>query len=399
MSNVLRLAEAIAWRDAREKFVFVSNSIAQFVSADVRHYVIWDMLQKSHAATSAWNTERRFRLGLYTGWRIGWQSRHALYRCVPPEEKSASRWSTVANVTAYCFLSISMGRIARENWWLCRSFYSCHSHVVFRYTTAETPLTSVETTRMTSSNDVTIKDVVLNPNGLLALAWESKSSRSAKYYQLQIYDQANHQLIFQRFIDGRQRAMEIDLSPYLSNSPVTTVVCLNIRQKRSCRTVAFQPDTNVIKSASLALSSNKQNNDQFVYLIGGILLGAILVCSILIIVCYCRLCNDADERNSSPTCAEKSSRPFYYHPLNVISYPPQPSNNTSECSLHSSIDTASQLVNDPYHVYQQIPSAHNCQIHSTRTHVVVWAKALFIFPWTSQPMYDFIVRIIKRTFW
>ncbi|CAF4548795.1 unnamed protein product, partial [Rotaria sp. Silwood2] len=122
------------------------------------------------------------------------------------------------------------------------------------------------------------------------------------------------------------------------------------------------------------LSSNKQENEQFIYLLGGILLGAILVCSILIIICYYRLHYYSKENlsqiSSINSDEKKSLKTFYYHPLNIISYPQQPSSNTSECSLHSSIDT-NHLTNDPYHIYQQIPSVHNCQLHLKRTHILI----------------------------
>jgi len=222
-----------------------------------------------------------------------------------------------------------------------------------------------------SSNDLIINDIVSNANGIVLISWKYISSRLPKYYHIQIYNENHHHLIYQRSIDGQQSSISIDLSRHLTKLPSTYIFCINIRQKKSCRNIVLQLNSNLIKSASLALSINKQDNEQFIYLLGGILLGAILVCSILIIICYCRLCHDSKENISTINSNEKSPKTFYYHPLNIISYPQQQSNNTSECSLHSSIDTTSHLINDPYHIYQQIPSVHNCQIHSTRTHVLV----------------------------
>jgi hypothetical protein len=232
------------------------------------------------------------------------------------------------------------------------------------------PLTSAEvltSTIASSSKELTINDIVFKPNNILIISWECVLSRLPKYYHLQIYDE-NHHLIFQRLVDGEQRSIEIDISDYLTDLPSIYIVCINIRQKKSCRKISLQ--SNLIKSASLILSSNKQENEQFIYLLGGILLGAILICSILIIICYYRLHHYSKEKIPSINSDEKPPKTFYYHPLNVISYPQQQSSNTSECSLHSSTDT-SHLTNDAYHIYQQIPSVQNCQIHSTRTHVLI----------------------------
>jgi len=193
-------------------------------------------------------------------------------------------------------------------------------------------------------------------------------SRLPKYYRIQIYDENHENLLFQRLIDGRERSIEIEILNYVTKFPSINIVCINIRQKQYCRKIILE--SNIIKSASLVLLSNKQDNEQFIYLIGGILLGAILVCSILIIICYCRLCYDSKEKLSSINSDEKSTKTFFYHPLNIIGYPQQQSSHTSECSLHSSSNT-SHLTNDPYHIYQQIPSVQNCQIHSTRTHVLI----------------------------
>jgi hypothetical protein len=190
-----------------------------------------------------------------------------------------------------------------------------------------------------------------------------------KYYQIEIYDEHHRDLIYQRLVDGEKRSIDIDISNSLTQFPSINIVCINIQEKISCRKVSLQ--SNNIKSASLVLSSNKQyDNEQFLYLIGGILLGAILVCSILIIICYCRLHHNSENQLSTLNPHEKSVKTFFYHPLNIISYPQQQSNHTSECSLHSSTDT-SHLPNDPYHIYQQISSVQNCQIHPTRTHVLV----------------------------
>ncbi|CAF1402598.1 unnamed protein product [Adineta steineri] len=240
------------------------------------------------------------------------------------------------------------------------------------------PLTSIENINLststieTLSNSLIIKDIVFNSNDILIISWEYMSLRLPKYYQIQIYNENHKYLIFHRLIDGRQKSIEIDISSHLTNYPMTYIICINLRQKKTCRNIILQTNRNSIKSASIILSPDKQNNEQFVYLLGGILLGAVLVCFILIVICYCRLRQHSkDKKKLSINSNEKIPKTFYYHPLNVISYPQQQSNTTSECSLHSSTDTTSHLTNDSYHVYQKIPSVHNCQIHSTRTHVLV----------------------------
>ncbi|CAF1669645.1 unnamed protein product, partial [Adineta ricciae] len=248
---------------------------------------------------------------------------------------------------------------------------SCEENNPTVFTSTDALITSLEVTSSLSSptNDLIIQDMIFNPNGMLVISWKYFAKRLPKYYHLKIFDESTQRLIFQSLISGQEDSIEIDLSPYVSNVPLSSLVCLNILQKKSCRNLVLQSNINTFQSASLVLSTSKPNNiDQLFYLLGGILLGAIFVCTILIIICYCRLCYGSKEHQSR----EKSSRPFYYHPLNVISYPQQQSNNTSECSLHSSIDTTNHLPNDPYHIYQQIPSIHNCQIHSiNRTHVLV----------------------------
>jgi len=228
---------------------------------------------------------------------------------------------------------------------------------------------SIRTSTIKSSlNELIINDVVLNPNGILSISWECMLSRLPKYYHIQIYDENDQNLILQRLVDGRERSIEIDISNYVTKFPSINIVCINIREKKYCRKIYLQ--TNIIKSASLILSSNKQENEQFIYLIGGILFGAILVCSILIIICYCRLRYSSKDKLSSINSDEKLPKTCFYHPLNIISYPQQQSSHTSECSLHSSTDT-SHLTNDPYHIYQQISSVQNRQLYSTRTHVLI----------------------------
>ncbi|CAF0975735.1 unnamed protein product [Rotaria sp. Silwood1] len=243
------------------------------------------------------------------------------------------------------------------------------------------PLTSIKTNSIHTStiesslNELIIKDIIFNSNGILIISWEYMLSQLPKYYHIQIYDKNHHHMIYQRLIDGRQQSIEINMSDYIEQSSSIYIICINIEHKKYCRNIFLKKsNNNLIKSASLILSSNQQDNEQFIYLVGGILVGAILVCSILIIICYYRLHYYSKENRSkisSINCDEnKSLTTFYYHPLNIISYPQQQSSNTSECSLHSSIDT-NHLTNDPYHIYQQIPSVHNCQLHAKRTHILI----------------------------
>lgn len=250
----------------------------------------------------------------------------------------------------------------------------------FRSTSTDVPLTSIITSSISTAtiglalDDLIINDIIFNSNGILIISWNYISSQLPKYYHIQIYNENYQRLIIQRLIDGRQKSIEINISSHLTKLPSTYLICISVRQKKSCRNIVLQSKSlNLIKSEpSFVLSENKQDNEQFIYLLGGILLGAILVCSILIIICYCRLRQYSQQNiTSTINSNEKSPKTFYYHPLNIISYPQQQSNNTSECSLHSSIDTTSHLTNDPYHIYQQIPSVHNCQIHSLRTHALV----------------------------
>ena len=227
------------------------------------------------------------------------------------------------------------------------------------------------------------KELIVNSPGRLTLSWQYPSYPLPKYSQIEIYDEHERELLYQRLIDGHQQSIDIDISSLpLKQSSSKHMLCIHMNEKKSCRKISLP--SNSIQSASLILSSsspiNKQqqqqhdedDNEQYLYLIGGILLGAILVCTILILCCYCRLQWDCEEKLSSSSALpidrqDNSIKTFVYHPLNVISYPSQ---QTSECSLHSSTET-SHSSNDPYHLYQQIPSIHNCQIYSTRTHVLI----------------------------
>lgn len=210
-----------------------------------------------------------------------------------------------------------------------------------------------------SVETLVINDIVSNSHGQLILSWQYQTSSLPNYYQIEIYDEHEQELLDQRLIDGHQQSIIIE-----KTLPSNCIVCIHCEEKKFCRNISLP--SNSIQSASFLLSSankhshaDEDDNEQYLYLIGGILLGATLVCTILILICcYCRLRSNMKEQ-------VKPS--LIYQPLNMISYPSQ---QTSECSLHSSTDT-SHLSNDPYHIYQQIPSIHNCQIYSTRTHVRV----------------------------
>lgn len=240
---------------------------------------------------------------------------------------------------------------------------------------ASIKMTSIESSTIeSSSNELIINDIVLNSNGILIISWDYMLSQLPKYYHIQIYDKNNHRRIYERLIDGRLRSIEIDITGYIQTFPTTLTACINIEYKRYCRNIFLQSTANLIKSASFAVSTNKYDHEQqYIYLLGGILLGAILVCSVLIIICCCRL-RYYSKANLSQTSSinsdEKSLKTFCYHPLNIISYPPQASSNTSECSLHSSVDV-SHSTNDPYHLYHQIPSVYNCQLYPKTTHIVI----------------------------
>ena len=248
---------------------------------------------------------------------------------------------------------------------------------IFRTTLSliNVPFVSIKTihttTNKSSLNELIINDIVFNSNGILIISWEYMLSRLPKYYHIQIYDKNHHHLIFQRLINGQERSTKIDISHYIQKFPSILIVCINIQYRKYCRNIYLQSNTNSIKTASLILSSNKYKNERLIYLLGGILLGTILVCSMFFIMCYYRFYYYySKETRTSMNSNEKSLQTFYYHPLNIISYPQQPSSNTSECSLHSSID-ANHLTNDPYHIYQQIPSIKACHRHSNGTHILV----------------------------
>ena len=220
-------------------------------------------------------------------------------------------------------------------------------------------------------NELIINDIVLLMNHILIISWESTSSRLPKYYHVQIYDEHHRHLFFQRLIDGRQRSLQVDTTDYLPALSAVYSICLNTRRQKYCRNLLLS--FNASRQSQFA-SLTGSANQQFIYLLGGILLGATLICSLLIIVCCWRLRHFTKQSLpplSSMNFLEKSPKTFYYYPLNLLSCPPQStSSNTSECSLHSSTDT-SHCATDPYHIYQQIPSVQNCQLHSTRTQILI----------------------------
>jgi hypothetical protein len=239
-------------------------------------------------------------------------------------------------------------------------------------------MTPVISTSTVSFDELIINDVSYNPNGMLTITWETILSILPRYFHLQIYDENNRNVLLQRLIDGEQRSIEIDIKNYLKEYSSIYIICLNIRTKKYCRNVQLQP----IKPSAIILSSNKIENTyqslQFIYLLGGIFLGIVFVCLILLIVCCYRVRKISKEKFQNsieklPTNTiyhPPGHSSIFYRPLNIISYPQQQSCDTSECSIHSSTDT-SQVANDSYHVYQQIPSVYNCQIHPTRTHILI----------------------------
>ena len=217
-------------------------------------------------------------------------------------------------------------------------------------------------TLLSSREDFTLKEIILHTDGILTITWDSMVSRLPKHSQLQIYDETHRHLLVQRSLVNRQRSIEVNTTEHRLKLPSNYLICLQIRQNKYCRNALLQVPTQ-------SMSSLTSSNEQYLYLLGGSLLGALLICFLLILVCFWRLglsskgqpihlsSIDFDEKVSNPT--------FHYHPLNFLSYPSATSNHTSECSLHSSMDT-SQSTTEPYHLYQQISSLHHCRIHSTR---------------------------------
>ena len=253
--------------------------------------------------------------------------------------------------------------------------HSCPTDIDFLFRSSPiVPLrtsSSESLTSLSSPEELTLKEIRLHGDGILTINWESTFSRLPKQSQLQIYDETHRYLLLQRSLVNRQRSMEVNTTEHLLKLPSNYLICVRIRHNKYCRNVLLQADT---QSASSLTSPN----EQYLYILGGGLLGALLICSLLILVCFWRLgwpskgqpihlsSIDFDDKNSKPT--------FHYHPLNFLSYPSATSNHTSECSLHSSMDT-SQSTTEPYHLYQQISSIHHCRIHSTRTPNLLWHKS------------------------
>ncbi|UJR28221.1 hypothetical protein I4U23_009471 [Adineta vaga] len=246
--------------------------------------------------------------------------------------------------------------------------------------------TSIKTTTIPSSSfdELVINDISYNPNGMLTITWEYMLLTLPRYIHLQIYDENTRRVILQRLIDGEQRSIELDIKDYLKEFSSIYMICLNIRHNKYCRNI--QLEQMKTSTSSLIVSSNNPENQQsvqFFFLLGGIFLGAIFVCLVLIVFCCWRIHRLSPSPPISNSIEKLPTNTFYhppghssifYRPLNIISYPQpqqqQQSCDTSECSIHSSTDT-SQVASDSYHVYQQIPSVYNCQIHPSRTHILI----------------------------
>jgi len=258
-------------------------------------------------------------------------------------------------------------------------------------TTTTTITTTIITTTTTStliSDELIINEISYNPNGMLTITWDYFIRLLPKYIHLQIYNDNNREVIFQRLIDGEQRSIEINIQDYLKDSSNIYTICLNIRQNKYCRNIQLQQIKTspiVVSSSQIDVTPPSTSSLQLVYLLTGIFLGAVFVSIILIIVCCWRIRRLSSHTDKFTHSIEKlptntlyhpqaHSSSIFYRPLNIISYPQQQkqptSCDTSECSIHSSTDT-SQLANDTYHIYQQIPSVYNCQMHPTRTHILI----------------------------
>lgn len=216
---------------------------------------------------------------------------------------------------------------------------------------------------------------------MLTITWDYTLLTLPRYIHLQIYDENTRRVILQRLIDGEQRSIELDIKDYLGEDTSVYMICLNVRHNKYCRNIQLEQ---IKSSSSLVLSSNSADSPQsvqFIYLLGGVFLGAVFVCIVLIVVCCWRIrrlarpvvCNSIEKLPAPTLYHPPPHSSIFYRPLNIISYP-QPSHqqscDTSECSIHSSTDT-SQVASDSYHVYQQIPSVYNCQMHPSRTHVLI----------------------------
>ncbi|CAF0963871.1 unnamed protein product [Adineta ricciae] len=256
-------------------------------------------------------------------------------------------------------------------------------------TTTILPALTLSSSSSSSFDELIINDISYNPNGMLTLTWDYMSLTLPRYIHLQIYDENTRRVILQRLIDGEQRSIELDIKDYLNERSSIYMICLNIRHNKYCRNVQLEqiksPTSSLIVSSNV--SDNQQQPTQLIFLLSGAFLGAIFVCLVLIIFCCWRIRRLSSRKEISNSIEKLPPNTFYhppahssifYRPLNIISYPQaqkqqqqqQQSCDTSECSIHSSTDT-SQIASDSYHIYQQIPSVYNCQIHPSRTHILI----------------------------
>lgn len=175
----------------------------------------------------------------------------------------------------------------------------------------------------------------IDRDGNFNVSWrfDRKITRANRRFFL--YDQNQETLLTERTIFFEQTSLIINLFDYRRRFSTTYVVCLQIQQEELfCQTIR--------------INSNK--DEIYLYVLVGILFVAVLVSCLLIYLCYASKNDSINDK--------RSSNAFYYSPLKITTYPVMNSQETSDCSLHSS-------TMDPYHFYQKITSLQRCQIHRT----------------------------------
>jgi len=192
-------------------------------------------------------------------------------------------------------------------------------------------------------NELILDHIEYKSNGQLIVSWKDFRLIQSEFYHIKIYDEKREFLLFDRLIANRKHSIEInEIFPSIIN------ICIDTSDKSICRKVILP--SNIIQSASMISSFSSSNEQQqFIYLILGLLVGAIIICTILILICYYHLQSFRKQQATTKTCL--------YHSL-THSQPQHESNHTSECSLHSSTD-----ITEPYHIYQSI--------YPTRTRIYI----------------------------
>ncbi|CAF0847688.1 unnamed protein product [Didymodactylos carnosus] len=235
-------------------------------------------------------------------------------------------------------------------------------------------LSSNQNVNMIKSNQLIINVEYDNINNIF-ITWNLITDESIKYYHLQIYDEDENLIKqMQKLLKNYQYKFDIS-----SLSILKYKICINIiyidREDKYCRNYILKNLTTIkTHEKNLQLIKNEYSSSiQYIFLFAGALLGAVLVCLIVFIICFIRIrhkqskitrqtCLYHESSNRSSSSSNSSSNksdqqqkisipdkslialydeyqpPIFYHPLHLQSQQEQKKTNHQHyhdhCSIH-----------------------------------------------------------------